>query len=246
MPEGLPGLIAGLLDRLDTLAGYFGIGIRPKGTSDPYGLRRNALGLLAVIQHAKLDIDLETFARAAIANYGDLVANPDTALNALLGFIESRLETMARDQEYAHDYVAAALAVHYRKPNQLFACLEALNRLDAGTVQALAEQAKRMQRIIKDPAEDVAESLLTDAEKPLFDLCTRDDSRLRELVARHDFEAAFAEVLGWVPVVHAYFEEVLVNDEDDAVRQNRHAMLRDVLRDITAPADFTKIEKREA
>jgi glycyl-tRNA synthetase beta chain len=103
-----------------------------------------------------------------------------------------------------------------------------------------------MGRIVKEPADAVRPELLTEPEKPLYDLCTREDSRLRELVSRHEFDAAFSEVLGWVPIINDYFEQVLVNDEDDAVRMNRHAMLRDVLRDITAPADFTKIEKREA
>ncbi|MCP4639990.1 MAG: glycine--tRNA ligase subunit beta, partial [bacterium] len=110
LPTGSLGLVAGILDRLDSLAGYFGVGIRPKGTSDPFGLRRNALAVLTLVESAELDVDLAEALKAALATYGDLVKDPADALDALLAFFKDRLDVLARDEGYAYDRVAAALA----------------------------------------------------------------------------------------------------------------------------------------
>ncbi len=245
LPKNNFAIIAGVLDRFDTLAGYFGIGIRPKGTSDPYALRRNALALLAIIQSAELDFDLDMFARAAIANYGDVVAMPDQTLTALLDFFADRLAVLARDEGYPHDHVAAALAAHRRRPVKFFRCLEAMKALDAEALQNLAEQAKRMKRIAKEPAAEFDMELITEEESMLASFRNIQTQCVREHVEAEDFSLAFENVLGFVPVVDQYFQDVMVNDPDLAIRGNRHALLRDVLAAMTLPADFTQIEKKD-
>ena len=151
-PSGVLGTVAGLLDRFDSLAGYFGVGIRQKGTSDPFGLRRNALAILTIVETADIDLDLEACLRAALNAYGDTITDADKALKDLLGFFRDRLDVLAREQGYAYDAVAAALAIHSGRPVQFLRCVEALKALDDASVQDLAEQAKRMQRIAKEPA----------------------------------------------------------------------------------------------
>jgi tetrameric-type glycyl-tRNA synthetase beta subunit len=245
IPQERLGLVAGLLDRFDTLAGYFGIGIRPKGTSDPFGLRRNALALLSIIHQRGLDIDLDQFARAALANYGSVIHSPDNSLQALLDFMADRLEVLAREEGHHHDYVRAALAAHRRRPVRFYNCLEVMSRLDAPQVQELAEQAKRIQRIAKEPAEQFDAALLADNEQALANLLGDPADRIEDAVEEGDFSRAFDEALAWAPIISAYFEEVLVNDKDDAVRRNRHALLQRVFAGFTAPADFTAVEKRE-
>ncbi len=244
LPDGNLGTVAGILDRFDTLAGYFGIGQRVKGTSDPFGLRRNALALLSIIDATQLDIDLEVFVRAALANYGQTVHAPDNALQVILEFFSDRMAVMLRDQGYAYDQVAAALAVHAKRPVQLHRCLDAISKLDEPQLQDLAEQAKRMQRIVKEPADSVDASLLDDNENALDLIRTTGADKVRTFVERKEFDSACEEILSWVPIIAAYFESVLVNDKDDRVRQNRHALVRDVLNAITITADFTQIEKK--
>jgi len=244
LPTGNLGIVAGLLDRFDTLAGYFGIGVRAKGTSDPFGLRRTALGLLTICESAGLDIDLETFARAAVANFGDRIEAPDNALADILSFFHDRLDVMMREKGYPYDHVAAALAVHGKRPLLLVQCLNALRELDAARVQDLAEQTKRMQRIIKEPADSVDEALLVDVERPFFALANDGADVLRGHVAAQSFGPAISEVLGWLPTVSSYFDAVLVNDTDTRVRQNRHALVKKVFDTMLLAADFTRIEKK--
>ncbi|MCC6487403.1 MAG: glycine--tRNA ligase subunit beta, partial [Candidatus Hydrogenedentes bacterium] len=244
LPRGTLGAVAGILDRFDTLAGYFGIGQRAKGTSDPFGLRRNALALLSIIDTLELDIDLEVFVRAALANYGGLVTAPDKTLQDILAFFSDRMAVMLKDQGYAYDLVAAALAVHGRRPIQLHRCLDALRTLEESQLQDLAEQAKRMQRIIKEPAESVDAALLDDNEKELHRITVSGLERVSDFVERKAFDKACGEILGWVPAIATYFEGVLVNDQNDKVRRNRHALLRDCLVALNSTADFTQIEKK--
>ncbi len=244
LPQCNLGTVAGILDRFDTLAGYFGIGQRVKGTSDPMGLRRNALALLSIIDANQLDIDLEVFVRAALANYGEIVHAPDKALQTILDFFSDRMAVMLRDHGYVYDQVAAALAVHGKRPVQLHRCLDAISKLEEHQLQDLAEQTKRMQRIVKDPADAVDESLLDDNEKALNLIRTDSADKVRTFIERKEFDKACEEILTWVPIIAAYFEAVLVNDQNDRVRQNRHALVRDVRDAITLTADFTQIEKK--
>ncbi|MDZ4857823.1 MAG: glycine--tRNA ligase subunit beta [Candidatus Hydrogenedentes bacterium] len=243
-PEGNMGIVAGLLDRFDTLAGYFGIGVRVKGTSDPFGLRRTALGLLTICESANLDIDLEAFARAAVANYGERIKFPDGTLGDILAFFTDRLDVVLREKGYPYDHVAAALAVHGSRPRQLVQCLNALRELDSGRVQDLAEQTKRMQRIIKEPADAVDVELLVDVEKPFYAIAHNGADVLRGYVSSQSFGPAINEVLGWLPTVSSYFDAVLVNDSDTRVRQNRHALVKKVFDTMMLAADFTRIEKK--
>ena len=151
---------------------------------------------------------------------------------------------MARDQGYPYDHVAAALAAHRTRPLVFWKCLDALRAFDDADLQELAEQAKRMQRIAKEPAEKVDPALLAPDDKPLRDLCDKPAATVRAQMAENNLLAALTEVLAWAPVINTYFETVLVNEENEAVRRNRHALLRDVLAALTLPADFTQIEKR--
>lgn len=245
LPSQPLGVVAGTLDRIDTITGYFGVGARVTGTRDPFGLRRNALALLSIVRAFEMDVDLEVFVRAAAEIYGPLIENPDKAVQDVLGFFSDRLAVLAREDGHAHDKVAAALATHSRRPQRFHRCLDTLDELDEGGVQALAEQAKRMARIIKEPAPTVDPSLLEEQEQAIARLVGDPACRVADLVEENEFSAACQEVLTWVPVIASYFDDVLVNHEQKRVRMNRHALLRAVLSAMTAPADFTKIEKKE-
>ncbi|MFP4192740.1 MAG: glycine--tRNA ligase subunit beta [Candidatus Hydrogenedentota bacterium] len=243
LPEGILGLVAGIVDRLDTLAGYFAIGVRVKGASDPFGLRRNALALLALLRRAEVDVDLEALTDAAIANYADLAKDPEQTRKDLLQFLRDRMAVAAREEGYSHDLIAAALHVHFPRPQRFRRCLEALSALGHETVQDLAEQSKRMQRIVKEPADEVNESLLEDSERPLYALVHERREKVTALVEAGELAEALTEAAEWTPAISAYFEAVLVNSEDAQLRANRHALLRDVLRALQLVADFTQIEK---
>ena len=244
LPSAALGAAAGILDRLDTLAGYFGMGQRVKGTSDPFGLRRNALALITLVRAYKVEADLGTLFDVAIAGFGGIVDDPDLTRKDLLSFVADRLSVIAREEGYLHDYVSAALAVHASRPHAVTLCLQALSAQPADDVQNFGEQAKRIQRIAKEPAATLDPKLLDEAEAPIYQLATRQSDAVAALVAKNDFASAMTELMQWMPVVAQYFEVTLVNHTDDKIRQNRHALLQTVLAGIRKVADFTLIEKR--
>lgn len=243
LPTGNLGLAAGLLDRFDTLAGYFGIGMRVKGTSDPFGLRRTALAVLTLIDTYDLDINLETALRAALAGYGAIVTDVDGVLNTILAFFLDRLQVMLREQGFPHDQVAAALAVHGTRPRQLRLCLNVTSKLPEESVQFLAEQAKRIERIVTDPAPNPDPAVLDSSDCALMESAHAAEARIRERVAANDFPSAFRAAEAFAPEIARYFETTLVNADNDEVRRSRHALLRDVLATFRIVCDFTKIEK---
>jgi glycyl-tRNA synthetase len=245
MPSQPLGIVAGVLDRVDSLAGYFGIGARVKGTSDPFGLRRNALALLAILRQAGLDVDLERVFADALANYGDTVPDGENTLPDMLNFFKDRMAVMAREEGHGYDRVAAALAAHGNRPQRFNACLAALAALDDARTQELAEQAKRIQRIVKEPAQTVDPKLLEDKERALYVIASEKSGVAAKLADAGAFAEAITEVESWLPEVAAYFDAILVNDKDDAIRQNRHALLQQVLDAMRRVADFTQIEKKE-
>ena len=245
LPETPLGVTAAVVDRIDTLAGYFGIGVRVKGTSDPFGLRRNTLALLSIVQNQGLDLDLERAFRASLDIYGDAIDDPEAALAAFLQFAEDRLAVITREEGIPYDHVAAAIAAHGRRPVQVRHCLGAMARLSEQQIQDLAEQTKRLERIAKEPAPEVDPALLEDNEKALYALTDGPIDAVHKEAASGEFDAAFSQLLSWLPTIAAYFEDVFVNHDDVRIRKNRHALLRAVFDGIVAVADVTKIEKKE-
>jgi glycyl-tRNA synthetase beta chain len=243
LPTGKLGLVAALLDRFDTLAGYFGIGMRVKGTSDPFGLRRTALAVLSLIEANDLDINLETALRSAIENYGPVVAAPDDSLEALLAFVSDRLQVMLREQGFPHDQVAAALERHRSHPMRARLCVMALQRTAIADRRMVSEQAKRIVRIITEPPCDIDSSRLTDVEHRLLEAALNGQTMVRRQVQANKFGEAMDYLVKFAPKVAMYFDQTLINDSDAPIRRNRHQLLREVTKLFCLVADFTKVEK---
>jgi len=244
MPDGTLGAVAGVLDRIDTLAGYMGVGVRLSGSSDPFGLRRNGLTLLSLLDSGDFDVDLEELAAAAAEGYGGIIKDMEKTLKDTQALLKDRLVILAREKGFAHDYVAAVLDAHGRRPRRFFQCLEVLSGADVQVVQDVAEQAKRIARILKNPAGSVREELLEEVERELFALAAGPAVEARVLAEKGEYGGALAMMHSWTPVVAVYFEKVMVNHEDPAIRGNRHALVKIVLDAFSALADFTKIEKK--
>ena len=243
LPAGDLGAWAGILDRVDSLVGYFGVGASYSGSTDTYGLRRMMLALIRVLQERAIDLDLVALARLSVATYEGWTARADEIAGRFLAFLTDRLIVDAVERGHARDIVAAA-AVHAANPPAFRECVEILTAQDTALTQDFAEQAKRMVRIATDPAGAVDPSLVTEpAEKALVETCLAQAADVRARAARRDFAGALAVCREWLPLIVRFFEDILVNANDEAVRANRHALVRDVAGALLCIADFTRIEK---
>lgn len=238
MPRGagaeLPGTLTGaavaVADKLDTLVGIFGIGMLPTGSKDPYALRRAALGVLRILIEKQLDLDLVDAIGVAVAQYGDKV-KAEGLSEQVQDFVFDRLR--ARYEDEGVD-VAVYQAVRALKPtapldfDQRVQAVQAFRQLPEAA--ALAAANKRVSNILAKAEGEVPAtvnaSLLTEtAEKALGSAVASAEAEVVPLAAARDYRAALAQLAALRAPVDAFFEEVLVNADDSAVKANRYALL---------------------
>ncbi|MBX9467584.1 MAG: glycine--tRNA ligase subunit beta [Rhizobium sp.] len=234
LPEDKVGLTVALADKLDTLVGFWAIDEKPTGSKDPYALRRAALGVVRMILEKGIRLPI-----ASIAKDADL-----------LSFFHDRLKVYLRDQGARHDIIDAVLTpdaddllMVARKAEALTAFItseDGLNLL-AGTkraTQLLAAEEKKGTVV----ADGVSQALLKlDAEKALFAAIQSASKSAAEAVAAEDFRSAMQALSTLRGPVDKFFEDVLVNDEDAAIRANRLALLKAIREATATVADFSKI-----
>lgn len=234
VPEDRVAITIALADKLDTLIGFWAIDEKPTGSKDPFALRRAALGVVRILLERKIRLPL-----LATTRDGDL-----------LSFFHDRLKVYLRDQGARHDLIDAVLTSDADDLLMVARRVEALTafitsedgkNLLAGTkraTQLLAAEEKKGTVI----ADGVSEALLKlDAEKELFAAISSASKDASDAVAGEDFRSAMEALSKLRGPVDRFFEDVLVNDEDAAIRANRLALLR-LIREATGTvADFSKI-----
>ncbi|MBY5337911.1 glycine--tRNA ligase subunit beta [Rhizobium leguminosarum] len=234
VPEDRVAITIALADKLDTLIGFWAIDEKPTGSKDPFALRRAALGVVRILLERRIRLPL-----LATTRDGDL-----------LSFFHDRLKVYLRDQGARHDLIDAVLTPEADDLLMVARRVEALTafitsedgkNLLAGTkraTQLLAAEEKKGTVI----ADGVSQALLTlDAENELFAAISGASKDASDAVAGEDFRSAMEALSKLRGPVDRFFEDVLVNDEDAAIRANRLALLR-LIREATGTvADFSKI-----
>ncbi|VAW34392.1 Glycyl-tRNA synthetase beta chain [hydrothermal vent metagenome] len=228
LPATMVGAIVGIADRIDTLVGCFGIGERPTGTTDPFGLRRQALGLLHIIQGRDLSLSLRSLAGKALAGYGEAVAMAGDTVDQLLDFIRLRFENDLIAAGTRPDVIMAATAVAFDDVVECQARIRALDNI-RGREQfpILAGSFKRIRNIIKDNRQTaVDENLLSHgAEKKLYSTLTAVADQAGPLLRNREYGRALEVMLQMKEPVDCFFDDVMVMVDDPAVRQNRLNLL---------------------
>ena len=248
LPATRTGQVLALADKLDTIAGIFAIGQRPTGNRDPFALRRAALGVLRICIEGGLDLDLPQLVQAAVAAQ-PVAAGEDTAME-IVDFLYERLRGYylegAGSVITSHDVFEAVLA---RRPVSLVdfhqrveAVLE-FQRLEESA--SLAAANKRIANILRQagtvPTQVDEAGLLQPAEEALFARVQALESEVGPLVESRSYTKALVLLAGLRAVVDRFFDEVLVMDEDPAIRANRLALLGRLRALFIAIADVSRL-----
>ncbi|KGQ58035.1 glycine--tRNA ligase subunit beta [Gallibacterium anatis] len=236
LPHSLVACSVALADKFDTLVGIFGIGQHPKGDKDPFALRRAALGVLRIIVEKKLPLDLVDLAQKATALYGDKLSNANV-VEDVVDFILGRFRAWYQEEGIAVDVIQAVLACRPTKPADFDARVKAVNHfrtLDAA--QALAAANKRVQNILSkvDGAlpENIDLSLCREPQEiNLAERVLELQRELQPLFEKGDYQTALSRLADLRESVDSFFDNVMVNAEDEKLRQNRLALLKN-LRDL--------------
>ncbi|NLW50046.1 MAG: glycine--tRNA ligase subunit beta [Candidatus Brocadiaceae bacterium] len=233
LPETPAGRVLALADKLDVIVGCFAIGLLPSGSQDPYGLRRGALGILRILER-DVAVPYEALLRMAVETYREHgVETSEEARAALVAFVLERLEQLARDRGFRHDFVAAVRASGWRRVDDFWRRLEAL--VECATRPwwpELVELVDRTHRITSDDGDgaELREDLLSEPlERQLAAALAEHAGGIRERFAAGDYVGgAEAGCAAFARLVHEFFDQVFINVEDRAVRANRKALCRRV------------------
>ncbi len=245
LPASTVGAIVGLADRIDTIAGCFGIGQIPSGTADPFGLRRQALGLLHIIEKKGFVVSLTEMTDKAIDLYGDrLTVARETARANVVEFIKGRFVNDLTGRGISGAAVDAATSVRFDNPADSRARVDALLAISGQeSFSLLAGSFKRVKNIIKEnrDTEVRADLLAEPAEKGLHAALNAVRATTAPLLAANRYSEALTEILKMKEPVDRFFDDVMVMAEDDNIRRNRLALLTAIAELFLSVGDFSKM-----
>ncbi|MBS5999392.1 MAG: glycine--tRNA ligase subunit beta [Haemophilus haemolyticus] len=229
LPKSLVSSAVALADKFDTLTGIFGIGQAPKGSADPFALRRAALGALRIIVEKNLPLDLEDLVKKSAALFGDKLTNQNVVAD-VVDFMLGRFRAWYQDEGIAVDVIQAVLARRPTRPADFDARVRAVSHFRTlDSAEALAAANKRVSNILAKADAAISEINLTacvePAEKDLAEAVLALHTEVQPLIAQGDYTAVLDKLANLRAPVNSFFDNVMVNAEDPALRQNRLAIL---------------------
>ena len=240
-PQGKPGLLVGLADRLDSLAGLFAADLAPSGNKDPFAQRRTALGLVQNLLAWDIDFDLRLALRAA-AQHLPIPFEPQNQ-QTLLDFVVERMRNALLESGARYDVVDAVLAVQGYNPALAAKAVQALetwvSRPDWHTILPAYARCVRITRDLDQKFAVDRELFTKPAEAALYDALLQAETRTRAPASVDDFLTAF---LPLIPAVNRFFDDVLVMNEDIQLRHNRLAILQHIAALAQNTADLSRLE----
>ncbi|MEM8205962.1 glycine--tRNA ligase subunit beta [Morganella morganii] len=236
-----------IADKMDTLAGIFGIGQHPKGDKDPFALRRAALGVLRIIVEKGYNLDLETLTQEAVRLYGDKLTNANVVTD-VVDFMLGRFRAWYQEQGFAIDTIQAVLARRPTRPADFDARMKAVTHFRTlDEAAALAAANKRVSNILSksdDALNDTVLASLMNApeEIRLAAYVTDLKTQLAPLYAEGKYQEALTELASLRESVDAFFDAVMVMDKDDNIRRNRLTLLNELRNLFLGVADISLLQ----
>ncbi len=246
LPTSPVGCIVGIADRMDTISGFFAIGLEPTGAADPFALRRHALAIIRIIEEMQWDISLKELVVISLANLRQEVEfDEDSVAQNVSGFFRERYKSMALRSGYESDLIDAVLSASFDRIHQLRSRIDQLRRFmtESEEFETLALTFKRITNILKKQDKPLAVnvSLIREpCERRLWEVY----EDLKGDIHRLSGQMAYFEALNLITrlrqPVDELFDEVAILAEDAQLRDNRVAMLQDLARLFLSLADFSK------
>ena len=247
LPQTQAGIALAIADRLDSLVGFFGQNMLPTGSQDPYALRRQAMGICQTILNHQLDLSLETLVEEAYKLYVNvkMVNNAADTKVLLLNFFKQRLENVLNEAGVAYDVVHAALALPVEKITETHAkalALQAFKQTEG--YQELMTGYNRANNLLKNAKGEavVSEALLTEpAEKALYDAIQTAETTVQAALSQKDYAAALHAISLLRPQIDDFFTDVMVMAKDEALKNNRLALLQKLVAIANQIGDLSQL-----
>lgn len=248
LPSTLTGSILSLADKLDTMVGIFGINQPPKGAKDPFALRRAAISILRILTENKYNLDLRKLIAATIEVYGSVLTVPADALEtAILDFINARVRALYEEQGFRVDEIVAVQNLNISNPYDFYQRLKAVAEFkDNAACADLAAANKRLNNFLTkstySPEAQVKPELFVAAEEnTLYQDLLVLEQRCLPLYREQKYFQILAELASVREDINSFFDNVVVNADDDSVRANRYALLYKLRLLFTLVADISAL-----
>ena len=241
LPREQMGDMLAIADKIETLMSLFSIGEKPTGVKDPFALRRNAIGLIRILAEKNIPLELDELLKTFYPN-SDL-----KSLNELTAFIQDRLINYLKDKGFTPQQVEAVAG---EMPKTLDNILERANAVklfsQLNQSEDLASANKRVVNILKkynsNNIETIDPSLLIEnEEKFLFKSLNETSKKIREFVKARDYDRALSILINLKEPIDLFFEKIMVNADDDAIKKNRHNLLIQLYKEMNCVANISKL-----
>ena len=252
LPQTPIGICLALADRLDTLVGIFAIDQAPTGSKDPFSLRRSAIGILRILIEKQLPINLVALVEQAIKGYsnesGSKIAKMGDTFTQVMAFLNSRYRAMYTEKGVSVDTIQAVQAINPHMPldfDQRIRAVQSFSKLPQASM--LADSNKRVANIIAKSegavADSVDESLLTEAaEQALYAKVQQAQQQVAPLLEQADYTQVLQTLTSLDEPLTQFFDSVMVNSEDAALKANRLALLKQVRALFLTVADISELQ----
>ena len=240
LPKGIEGAVVGIADRLDTIMGIFSIGLKPKGSKDPFGLRRRVLGIIRIIIGARFGHSV----RALIEKSSLLYGTSPGLVEEVSSFFKNRIRSIFEEMGFSYDEIDASMANVLENIYEAYRRVQALHEMRGNeNFEHLLVSFKRIGNIIRDETQfSFSEDLLREREeKELYAHFKKVEPEVLSSITRKDYQEVYRVLGGFKSSVDVFFDKVLVMEEDLKLRANRMGLLKTVIGLFADIIDFSKI-----
>lgn len=249
-PDTVVGKIVAIADKLDTVCGLFAVGQGPTGSSDPFALRRSAIGIVTMLSGDNaVEVSLVAAIDAALASYAQqgIEFDVDAARRDVIEFFITRTKVMMRDAGNSIDAIDAVLSAGIQEPVELInrvSALEAARSEQPEVFEDLATAYARANNLCdSELGTEVNEGLLSEVEQALVHAVDLAESNVASALENNNYAAALAELAALRKPIDLFFENTMVMDEDQALRENRLRLLNSFVAVFANVADFALLSK---
>ena len=250
LPSGVCGKCVAVADKLDTCCGIFAIDEPPTGSSDPYAVRRAAIGIIAMLRTLP-SVSLKGLIAESLAAYAEqgLEFDREAVAQKVEQFFAGRLKSIAKDEDIRLDSIEAVSAVGVIDPAEFIARARALDSARAEQpelFEALASAFTRAHNLADASLGcEVDTSILGDSELALLSACEEGEEKVASALAQKDFDAACSALAALKEPIDRFFDDVLVMDEHDDVRENRLRLLNRFASVFAGVADVSALSRKK-
>ncbi|WP_251197826.1 glycine--tRNA ligase subunit beta [Anaerotardibacter muris] len=246
LPETVVGQLVAFADKLDTICGLFAIGQGPSGSSDPFAIRRSAIGIVNML-NAGLPVSLSDAISVALDNFTNIEFDKAAVQQEIEEFFITRARVMAQDAGHSQDVIEAVLAGGVKEPAEFAKRVAVLEQFRSTNTEALQDLSTAFARAynLRDEAvgTDLNEAILEAVETELRDAIVAADAAVNEALAQESYEEALHGLAALREPIDGFFEAVMVMDEDPTKRANRLALLNRFVDVFASVADFSHLAK---